>query len=146
MDKLLRIGELARQTGCQTETIRFYESAGLLPAPGRSAANYRLYGAAHAERLGFIRHCRALDMTLDEIRALLALRDGDGADCSAVDALLDEHIGHVAQKIAALQELQAELQGLRGRCKSTRPAGDCAILQGLAGSATPPRRKAAGCC
>lgn len=144
MSALFRIGELARRTGCQAETIRYYESEGLLPAPGRSDANYRLYGEPHAERLGFIRHCRALDMTLDEIRALLALRDG-AADCSGVNALLDEHIGHVAAKIAALQELQAELQALRARCNSTRPAGDCEILQGLAGGARQPRRRA-GCC
>ena len=60
----------------------------------------RLYTAAHADRLAFIRHCRNLDMALDEIRSLLRLRDAPSQDCGEVNALLDEHIGHVGQRKA----------------------------------------------
>ena len=67
----IKIGELARRTECQVETIRYYEKEGLLPEPTRSRGNYRLYGEAQVERLQFIRHCRSLDMTLGEVRALL---------------------------------------------------------------------------
>ena len=77
----MKIGELARRTGCQVETIRYYEREGLLPEPARSPGNYRLYGSAHVERLTFIRHCRALDMTLGEIRTLLMHRDHPERDC-----------------------------------------------------------------
>ena len=111
----MRIGELARRSGTPTDTIRFYEHEGLLPAPARSGSNYRLYTERHAERLAFIRQCRHLDMTLDEVRALLALRDQPQADCGAVNDLLDAHIGHVAARIAALHSLQDELQALRAR-------------------------------
>ena len=69
----LTIGELGRRTDTKVETIRYYEKEALLPEPTRSASNYRLYGARHVERLQFIRRCRALDMTLDEVRALLQL-------------------------------------------------------------------------
>ena len=65
----MKIGELATLTGCPVETIRYYEREGLLPAPSRSAGNYRQYDTAHVERLSFIRHCRSLDMTQEEIRA-----------------------------------------------------------------------------
>lgn len=65
----MKIGELAKVTQTQAETIRFYEREGLLTEPPRSNGNYRLYGQEHLERLAFIRHCRSLDMTLDEIRA-----------------------------------------------------------------------------
>ena len=71
----MKIGELAKLTDCQVETIRYYEREGLLPEPARSEGNYRLYTQAHVERLTFIRNCRSLDMTLEEIRSLLNLRD-----------------------------------------------------------------------
>lgn len=65
--KKLKTGELAVRTGCQVETIRFQEKERLLPHRQRSAGNHRLYGGAHVDRLTFVRHCRSLDMTLDEI-------------------------------------------------------------------------------
>jgi len=128
----LKIGELATRADCPVDTIRYYEKEALLPAPTRSAANYRLYGERHVERLQFIRHCRSLDMTLDEVRALLRLRDAPEQNCGEVNALLDKHIGHVAQRIAQLQALQVQLQVLRSQCGSDQPARDCGILQGLA--------------
>jgi DNA-binding transcriptional MerR regulator len=63
MNNTLKIGELAKQTGCLVETIRYYEGEGLLLEPARSEGNYRLYTDIHIERLQFIRHCRSLDMT-----------------------------------------------------------------------------------
>lgn len=130
---LLKIGELAKQTGSQVETIRYYEREGLLPAPVRSEGNYRLYGAAHVERLQFIRHCRSLDMTLNEIRSLLSFRDAPEASCAAVNDLLDTHIEHVATRICELQALQKQLEALRNTCHSAQAARDCEILQTLAG-------------
>ena len=70
----MTIGELARRTGCGIETIRYYEHEGLLPKPGRTSGNFRRYGQEHAELLSFIRHCRSLDMALNEIRILLRFR------------------------------------------------------------------------
>lgn len=127
----MKIGELARRSDCLVETIRFYERAGLLPPPDRAANNYRSYGQEHADRLAFIRHCRALDMTLDEIRALLALRDRPEQDCADVNALLDRHIDEVVQRIAALTALDTQLRQLRSRCNSTDAVRCCAILNSL---------------
>lgn len=70
----MRIGELAKATDTQVETIRYYEREALLPQPGRTEGNYRVYGPEHVERLSFIRYCRSLDMALDEIRALLRMK------------------------------------------------------------------------
>jgi Cd(II)/Pb(II)-responsive transcriptional regulator len=130
--ELLKIGELAKHTGSQVETIRYYEREGLLPAPARSEGNYRLYGPSHAERLQFIRHCRSLDMTLDEIRNLLSFRDAPEASCSAVNDLLDKHIDHVATRIRELLALQKQLKELRSLCHSTQAVKDCEILHTLA--------------
>ena len=92
----MRIGELAQASGTPVETIRFYEREGLLPTAARTEGNYRIYTPHHAERLAFIRQCRSLDMTLDEVRVLLRFKDQPTADCGEVNSLLDEHIGHVA--------------------------------------------------
>ena len=126
----MKIGELARQVRLPVETIRFYESQGLLPAPARTATNYRRYDESHLERLLFIRHCRALDMNLPEVRTLLEFRDAGRAECSEVNGLLDDHIGHVEARIVELQALERELRALRARC--TGEGNACAIIDALA--------------
>ncbi len=128
----MRIGELARQAGCKVETVRYYEREGLLAEPGRSGGNYRVYEGAHLERLAFIRNCRALEMSLEEIRALLRIRDGADPDCGAVNCLLEAHIGHVADRIARLEALQAELIALRETCRGIAAVERCGILRELA--------------
>jgi Cd(II)/Pb(II)-responsive transcriptional regulator len=134
----LKIGELAARTGCQAETIRYYEQRGLLDAPARSIGNYRLYGAAHLHRLTFIRRCRGLDMSLDEVQALLAFQDHPEQPCSGVNDLLDQHIGDIQRKMLELQALQEELTHLRSRCQSTGQVRECEILRDLCtASATP---------
>lgn len=132
----MRIGELAQATGTAIETIRFYEREQLLPIPARSDNNYRVYGAAHAERLAFIRYCRSLDMSLAEVRALLQLRERPAQDCGEVNALLDDHIGHVAERIAELRALQRALKALRARCAGPQALDECGILGGLEHAAT----------
>jgi Cd(II)/Pb(II)-responsive transcriptional regulator len=127
----MRIGELAQASGTPIETIRFYEREALLPTPARTESNYRIYTAAHADRLGFIRQCRNLDMTLDEVRVLLRFKDQPLADCGEVNDLLDEHIGHVAQRIRELRALEGELHTLRDQCRAPHAAADCGILQGI---------------
>ena len=135
----MKIGELAKLTDAQVETIRYYEREGLLPPPARSEGNYRLYTQAHVERLTFIRNCRGLDMTLEEIRSLLNLRDSPQDQCESVNALIDEHIQHVNTRIASLQALQTQLLDLRERCSEGAP-DHCGILDRLevsGGVATP---------
>jgi Cd(II)/Pb(II)-responsive transcriptional regulator len=127
----MRIGDLAESTGTAVETIRFYEREGLIPAAQRADNNYRMYTAAHEERLAFIRHCRNLDMTLDEIRTLLRLRDAPSQDCGEVNALLDEHIGHVTHRIRELRTLQMDLKALRARCGTPHAIEQCGILNEL---------------
>jgi Cd(II)/Pb(II)-responsive transcriptional regulator len=140
MSNSLKIGELAKRTSCLVETIRYYEREGLLLEPARSEGNYRLYTDIHVERLQFIRHCRSLDMTLEEIRNLLRFRDAPDENCSEVNALLDEHIEQVSNRIKALRFLQKDLRRLRSLCERTQAAKDCRILQSLASPPTGPSR------
>ena len=127
----MKIGQLAQATDTPVATIRHYERERLLPAPVRDEANYRIFGAVHVERLSFIRHCRSLDMTLDEIRRLLQLRDDPADDCAAIDALLDEHIGHVDARIRELKTLQRHLLALRAACAERGRVAECGILAEL---------------
>jgi len=127
----MKIGELAKLADCKVETVRYYEHEGLLKAPARSTGNYRLYNSAHLERLTFIRNCRTLDMTLDEIRSLLALIDRPEENCEGVNTLVDEHIKHVQARVTSLLALQQQLIELRQRCAAGRDAPECGILQCL---------------
>jgi Cd(II)/Pb(II)-responsive transcriptional regulator len=127
----MKIGELSTASTTPVETIRYYERAGLLPAPSRTQGNYRAYEAQHLERLQFIRHCRSLDMSLDEVRVLLQVKDDPGMDCGDVNALIDAHIGHVSQRIKELRALERQLRELRQRCSLVRSAQQCGILAGL---------------
>ena len=140
----MKIGELASATGTPVESIRYYERELLLPRPARTAGNYRIYDATLKERLAFIRHCRSLDMTLEEIRTLLRFKDAPTDKCADVNALLDAHIGHVATRIAELKRLQTQLKDLRAQCVAAQ-GNDCGILEQLTNAAirTPraPRRE-----
>lgn len=127
----MRISQLARHTGTAADTIRYYEREGLLPAPARGENNYRHYGPEHAERLSFIRQARGLDMSLDEIRTLLRWREQPEASCSAVNSLLDEHIGHIATRIRELRALERQLRQLRAQCQQASATAECGILVGL---------------
>jgi len=138
----MKIGELAAAADTPVETIRYYEKQGLLAEPARTEGNYRVYGPAQVQRLQFIRHCRSLDMSLDEVRTLLRYQDAPGSDCGDVNALLDEHIGHVAQRIRELKRLEKQLRELRGRCASSRDAAHCGILTEIA-QASRKRRQSA---
>lgn len=132
MASSLKIGELAQRTSCQVETIRYYERIGMLAPPARSSNNYRTYGDHHVERLLFIRRCRALDMTLDEVRVLLNFRDRPEEDCHGVNRLLDKHIDHVVSRIKSLSALEGQLRHLRHQCVATDASKECGILHALA--------------
>lgn len=89
----MKIGELSKATSTNIETVRYYERIGLLPAPDRTAANYRSYGEPHRERLAFVRHSRELGFTIQEIRSLLDLSDHPGRDCMEANRIATSHLG-----------------------------------------------------
>ncbi|AOA59700.1 MerR family transcriptional regulator [Acinetobacter larvae] len=127
----MKIGEMAQQVGCSVETIRFYEKAGLLPKALRNIENnYRDYQHVHLERLRFIRRCRSLGMTHDEIRTLLdAKKNIDG--CHAINDVIAMHLAHVQHRLHELQALEQELQRLQQQCQGFDGVEDCGILRAL---------------
>lgn len=137
----MRRGELAKASGCDGETVRFYEKRGLLPAPPRTRGGHRDYGPDHLSRLVFIRRSRELGFTLDQIRGLLALVDGGVWTCAEVRALTLDHLGEIRQKIADLQSLERVLDDVASRCTG-KAVPDCPVIDALLESPAPtPRRR-----
>jgi DNA-binding transcriptional MerR regulator len=130
------IGELAASAGLSAKAIRFYEEAGLMPAPPRTTGGYRDYPPGAASRLAFIRQAQTAGFSLAEIRGILRVRDGGHAPCWHVTGLISEHLAQVDERIAELTRTRAALARLRDRAAVTDPA-DCAepdICSILAGS------------
>jgi Cd(II)/Pb(II)-responsive transcriptional regulator len=131
----MQIKDLSRATGVDTETIRFYEKQGLLPAPARLDNRYRDYGPVHLERLAFIRHCRALDMPLSDVRRLLGALDAPAAACLDVDELVAAQLSRVRARLKSMQALERQLVRLRAACNGSHAGGSCGILDELVSAA-----------
>ena len=124
------IGDLSRATGTKVPTIRYYESAGLLRRPPRSAGNHRLYTEEDLRRLEFIRHCRDLGLPLADIAQLLDLRARPDQPCGKADAMVERHLVDVERRIARLEALRDELR----RIVSTvcpGPVATCGVIEAL---------------
>lgn len=117
MDAPLHIGALAKQNGLDVQTIRWYERIGLLQPPRRGANGYRLYGDEDRERLRLIRQAKGIGLTLNEIKATLALLDEGCCESvrSDMDRLLDAKVAAIDARVAELQALRDELELHRGR-------------------------------
>lgn len=129
------IGQLAKQVGCDTETIRYYEHEGLLQKPSRTVSGYRNYSGAHLGQLNFIRHCRSLGMTLAEIRKLQNFRADPNLACTEINALLDQQITRVHQQVEAMHLLEKQLLSLRNCCHENLSTSECGILKNLVNAA-----------
>lgn len=127
----MKIGDVAKIAGCPVETVRYYEKEGLLPLPSRTGGNYRFYSDSHVERLLFIRRCRTLDMSHEEIRQLLRWQDHPLERCDVINALIDSRIQQVSARIQTLQTLEAQLRSLRQSCNAGSEVEHCGILNTL---------------
>jgi Cd(II)/Pb(II)-responsive transcriptional regulator len=131
----MRIGELSAATGVDVETIRYYEREKLLAEPARQANGYRAYGTSHLERLAFIRHCRALEIPLADIRRLLDFAARPTAECGDIDRLIDEQLLKVQARLKSMRALEKQLGELRKRCSARHAVGECGILHELVAAA-----------
>lgn len=127
----MTIGALADAAGVGVQTIRFYEREGLIEAPARTRAGYRLYDANVTARLVFIRRAQELGFTLKEIRELMALEKADGADCTEVFEAASAKVAAIQQKIDDLARMQTALTGLIQSCDGSAPVARCPIMESL---------------
>jgi MerR family mercuric resistance operon transcriptional regulator len=129
VDQAIQIGELSRRTGCNIETIRYYERIGLMPAPPRRG-RYRSYGGDDVGRLGFVRRARELGFTLDDVRALQGLVADGQAACADVRTLAASHLQDVRSRLADLQRMERVLAASVRACDAGQNPG-CPLIQAL---------------
>ena len=126
----MQIGAVSGKTGVNIETIRYYEQIGILPKPPRSGGGRRVYTSEHVQRLTFVRRSRELGFSLDEVRALLALSEGNNRNCADVYALATGHLAAIGKKITDLQSMERVLAQMAAGCaKGTVP--HCPIIETL---------------
>lgn len=125
------IGQLSRETGVKVPTIRYYEQIGILEKPGRTGGNQRRYRQSDLDRLGFVRHARALGLPLDAIRALIALGEHPERSCRDADRIAKEQLDGVRRRLAQLRRLEAELERIATGCNA-ETVRECYVLQSLA--------------
>ena len=126
----LKRAELSKVTGCHLETIRYYEKTGMMPDPPRSKAGYRMYDDTHVSRLRFILRARELGFSIEDIRGLLHLMDGELQTCLEVKLRTENHLADVRTKIADLERIEQALAETAARC-SGEDVPECPVLEAL---------------
>jgi len=132
--KPIRIGELARMTGCSVPAIRYYEEVGLIPHASRRRSGHRAFAPAAVQQLSFVRRCRDLGFTVEQTRALLALGDAKERDCVEAREIAQAHLKAVRSKMIELMALERTLGRFVQECTSScagGPAPECTILKEL---------------
>ena len=130
MDKL-SIGELARQTSVNIETIRYYERRGLIAAPPRNKSGHRQYSTEAVRRTDFIKRCQRLGFSLNEIQEILELRITPQSTCADMKSRLSDKLAGVDKKMSELEQIRAALDRMLKKCTGKGPIGKCPILEEL---------------
>ncbi len=128
--KGLKRAELAQRTGCNLETVRYYEKVGLLPEPPRTASGYRSYDSTHERRLRFVLRARELGFSIDEIRELLHLVDERDQPCAEASVVAAAHLDDVREKIADLKRMERVLKNVVAQC-SGGTRRECPLIETL---------------
>ncbi len=127
----MKIGELAKLSGCSVQAIRLYEKKHLLEPAQRSEGNFRLYDSSVVEQLMFIKRCRSINLALSEIACLIEFKRAPDTRCDDIYKMIDCHTDQVEQRIHELENLRRDLESLRASCSSNRTIQQCGILQNL---------------
>ncbi|BFT31867.1 Cd(II)/Pb(II)-responsive transcriptional regulator [Alteromonas sp. D210916BOD_24] len=127
----MKIGQLAKVSGCSIQTIRYYEKEGLLNPPNRSEGNFRLYDEKALKELEFVKHCRSLDIPLSDIKTLLDLKNKPEESCSSINNLIANQLDLVNKRIQELRALKSELQIMKKACSSDNTVERCGIIKSL---------------
>ncbi|SMO49280.1 heavy metal-responsive transcriptional regulator [Fodinibius sediminis] len=128
-----KIGEVARRTDVNKETVRYYEKRKLIPKPDRRRSGYRIFTQHHIDQIKFIKRAQQLGFTLSEIKELLELRVDEETSCSEIKEEAQRKYQAVSEKIEALLRIQETLTDLIDSCTEDGPIGDCPILEALEG-------------
>ena len=131
-DKIMTIGQVAARADVHVETIRYYQRLGLVGEPPRPLGGIRHYDEKTVARLRFIKRAQHLGFTLDEVRNLLALEDGQS--CRETRALAEKKLGVIESRMADLRRMQKLLKALIAECDSGKRPRACPIIATLNGA------------
>ncbi|MTJ10216.1 heavy metal-responsive transcriptional regulator [Anabaena sp. UHCC 0204] len=130
---MLQVGEICRKLGLNPQTLYFYERIELIPPPQRTESGYRLFSDKDVERLAFISRAKALGLSLDNIKDILTLKEGQSLTCQAMHERLSKKLQEIEDNIRQLQELRDELLPLVNHClqksEDADPNHECVILE-----------------
>jgi DNA-binding transcriptional MerR regulator len=140
MPRELTIGGLSKTTGVKVVTIRFYEKIGVLTTPSRTASNYRVYSEGHVHRLHFVRRCRDLGFSLDQILDFLRLSSDHSSSCTKICTIAARHLQDVEHKLVDLRRIASELRRVTSSCSGTRPMPECRIIAAISKSTVAAQR------
>ncbi len=127
----MKIGQLARKTGAERQTIRYYESLRLLDEPRRNSSGYRVYDDDAARRLMFIKRAKSIGLTLSEIRTLIEISVGKANRCEEIRSFAEDKLRDVREKISHLQTIEKALSDLKGLCESSGDDLHCPFIETL---------------
>ena len=127
----MRIGELAKTARIPEKTIRYYESRDLISPASRETNGYRCYEQCDLDNLIFIRRCRELGISLQDIKRLMEVQGNANGSCASVDKIIDQQLDKVRHTLKELKALEKTLSGLRGCDGET--VDKCRILKSLSG-------------
>lgn len=131
----MRIGEVAAKAGVHVQTVRFYERRGLLKKPPRLPSGYRDYPAETIHLVRFVKQSQALGFTLNEIKALIRLRDYRPGNSTRVRAALQTKLRSIDERIHLLQAMRDELDSILRTCKCGDADLTCPLVEALGASA-----------
>ncbi|RLB64468.1 MAG: heavy metal-responsive transcriptional regulator [Deltaproteobacteria bacterium] len=129
--KELTIGQLAKQTGVQVETVKFYQRRGLIEQPPRPESGFRKYSTESVRRIRFIRHAKELGFSLREIEELLNLRITPEISCHEIKARAEAKLADIHRKQKNLEKMEIALRQLADTCQGRGPLSECPILGAL---------------
>ncbi|UNU73837.1 MerR family DNA-binding protein [Moraxella nasovis] len=128
MKNLLQVKTVSEQVGLSLESIRYYEKMGLI-SPIRGENGYRLFNQEMTDTLKFIKNCRHVGFSVEEIKALQQMQSQPHNRCDNATELLTRHIARIDEQIAQLQHMKAHLTALQG-CQENDVA-HCKVITGL---------------
>ena len=127
----MRTGEVARQTGVNIQTLRYYERRGLLPEPPRRDSGYRLYDDGAVRLVHFIKRAQSLGFSLKEVESLLELAAGGPESCDAALRVARQRIAELDSRIADLRAMRASLRNLMATCERPRDERECPLVRSM---------------
>ena len=133
MNGQLTIGRLAESAGVNVETIRYYQRRGLVDEPAKPLGGHRRYAPAAAISVRFIKRAQQLGFTLEEVRGLLLLEDGQS--CRETRLLAERKLALIEARVADLTRMRRLLKGLIAECAKGRRPRSCPIIATLSAAA-----------